>query len=52
MDWETGRYALVVDTALEDSAGNNLARPFEVDVFERIDTQAGPEFVRVPFTVQ
>jgi len=47
--WGDGKHELVIDTALEDSAGNNLAGPFEVDVFERVDKQAGPEFVRVPF---
>jgi len=50
--WAAGAYELVIDTALEDSAGNNLARPFEVDVFERVDQKAGPEFVRLPLTIQ
>jgi hypothetical protein len=50
--WATGKHQLVIDTALEDSAGNNLARSFEVDVFERVDKQAGPEFVRLPFEVK
>lgn len=49
--WVAGQFAVVVDTALEDSTGNNLARPFEVDVFEQVDKQPGPEFVRIPFTV-
>jgi len=42
----------VIDTALEDSAGNNVARPFEIDVFDRVDQNPGPEFVRLPFTVR
>ena len=50
--WAAGKHELVIDTAFEDSAGNNLARPFEVDVFERVDKQAGPEFVRLPFTIK
>lgn len=50
--WVAGKHELIIDTALEDSAGNNLARPFEVDVFDRVDKQAGPEFVRLPFNVQ
>jgi hypothetical protein len=49
--WEAGPYALVVDTALEDSAGNNLQRPFEVDVFRQVDARPGPELVRVPWMV-
>jgi hypothetical protein len=50
--WMAGKHELVIDTALEDSTGNNLARAFEVDVFERVDKQAGPEFVRVPFEIR
>jgi hypothetical protein len=49
--WAAGKFALVVDTALEDSAGNNLARPFEVDVFEKIDASPEPELIRIPFAV-
>lgn len=48
--WQEGAYALVVDTALEDSAGNNLQRPFEVDVFREVDARPGPEYVRLPWT--
>ena len=35
--WQSGRYYLEVGTVLEDLAGNTLDRPFEVDVFERIE---------------
>jgi len=49
--WATGKHALVVDTALEDTAGNNLARPFEVDVFEKVDASSEPERIRIPFSV-
>ena len=49
--WREGSYSLVADTALEDTAGNNIARPFEVDVFERVDDKTGPEFVRIPFSI-
>jgi len=47
--WAAGGYSLVVDTTLEDTAGNNLARAFEVDVFEKIDKGPTTEFVRIPF---
>jgi hypothetical protein len=49
--WAAGNYFLVADTALEDTTGNNIARPFEVDVFERVDDKPGPEFVRIPFSI-
>ena len=35
--WKAGRYTLRAATILEDLAGNSLGRPFEVDVFERIE---------------
>lgn len=47
-----GNYSLVIDTALEDSAGNNVARPFEIDIFEQVDKTPGPEFVKLPFTIR
>lgn len=50
--WQAGSHALVVDTALEDSAGNNLQRPFEVDVFQEVDARPGPELVRLPWRVE
>jgi len=49
--WESGSFSLVVDTTLEDSAGNNLSRPFEVDVFDKIERQVVAEYVRIPFVV-
>lgn len=49
--WTAGQFALVVDTTLEDSAGNNLTRPFEVDVFRTVEKQVEPEHVRVPFAI-
>jgi hypothetical protein len=49
--WPGGQFVLVVDATLEDTAGNRLTKPFEVDVFDRVDDSAVPEFVRIPFTV-
>ena len=34
------------------SAGNNVARPFEIDIFEQVDKTPGPEFVKLPFTIR
>jgi hypothetical protein len=50
--WAAGDYSLVVNTTLEDSAGNNLARPFEVDVFGTAAKQIAPEYVRLPFSIR
>jgi hypothetical protein len=49
--WTAGKHHLVVDTTLEDTAGNNLQRPFEVDVFREVDKKPAPEYARIPFTV-
>jgi hypothetical protein len=35
--WKTGSYRVLVDTALEDLAGNRVGRPFDVDTFERVE---------------
>ncbi len=51
-NWPAGQFNLVADTALEDSAGNNLARAFEIDVFDRVDAKPGPDFVKIPFTIR
>jgi hypothetical protein len=38
--WRAGSHTLRVDTILEDLAGNSLGRPFEVDVFEKVEDRA------------
>jgi hypothetical protein len=35
--WKKGSYTLRVGTVLADLAGNMIDRPFEIDVFERVD---------------
>ncbi len=50
--WRAGRYHLVADTRLEDLAGNNIARPFEVDELHPIERERKTEIVRLPFEVK
>jgi hypothetical protein len=38
--WRKGDHSLRVDTILEDLAGNSIGRPFEVDVFEKVEDRA------------
>lgn len=38
--WPAGSHGLRAATVLEDLAGNSLERPFEVDVFDRIEEHA------------
>lgn len=49
--WQAGGHRLVVDTALEDLAGNSIGRAFEVDVFRTVERQAVSVTVTIPFEV-
>jgi hypothetical protein len=49
--WKAGDYALVMDTALEDLAGNSIGRPFEVDVFRPVQRTVKTETVRLDFRI-
>lgn len=50
--WQVGRYQVMIDTRLEDSAGNSVRRPFEVDVFHPIERRRQVETVRLPFVIE
>lgn len=51
--WSAGTYELVALALLEDLAGNQIGKPFEVDVFDRIDSPDDvPETHRIPFAVR
>ena len=43
--WQAGSYRLWIDTTLEDVAGNSIKRPFEVDVFRKIEKRQKVEAV-------
>lgn len=49
--WNEGEYFLSVDMDLEDHAGNSIARPFEIDVFDKVERRIEREYVRIPFVV-
>ena len=51
-NWEQREYKLLVDTALEDLAGNRVGRPFDVDTFNRITVRTNRGVVAVPFRVR
>ena len=51
-DWIAGSYELIALTVLEDLAGNQIGKPFEVDIFERIDAPDDiAETYRIPFVI-
>jgi hypothetical protein len=49
--WAANDYVLVIDTLLEDLAGNSIAKPFEVDKFDKVQSQITTELHEVPFTI-
>ncbi|MGH7225422.1 MAG: Ig-like domain-containing protein [Gemmataceae bacterium] len=50
--WKAGKYHLVADTRLEDLAGNNIGRPFEVDELRTVEREKKTETVQIPFAVK
>jgi hypothetical protein len=49
--WNAGSYELVVDTVLEDLAGNRIGRPFEFDQTGTIDQQVQAETISIKFEI-
>jgi hypothetical protein len=49
--WRAGRYQVTIDKDLEDLTGNSVGRPFEVDLFEKIERKTVVETVSLPFQV-
>lgn len=50
--WRAGAYALLALDILEDLAGNQIGRAFEVDNFDTVDKSPNPQTIRLPFTVR
>jgi len=50
--WTAGAHRLIVDTGLEDLAGNKIGQPFDIDVFDRVTEHITTTTVDVPFTVR
>jgi hypothetical protein len=50
--WKPGAYRLVVDTAIEDLAGNHIGQPFDVDVFENVTEHITTRTIDLPFDVR
>ena len=48
--WDGSSYRIVALSILEDVAGNQINHPFEVDLFERVDSVAAPTRYTVAFT--
>ncbi len=49
--WSSGDYEIVVETILEDVAGNNLRHVFDVDLSEASDRAVDEDRISLPFRV-
>jgi hypothetical protein len=52
LPWRAGEYRIVVLTILEDPQGNQIDKPFEVDMFDRVDKSGAAERKYIPFVVK
>jgi hypothetical protein len=50
--WKAGSYRLVIDTGLEDLAGNHIGQPFDIDTFNQVTRQITTKMVSLPFSVK
>ena len=51
-EWAAGTMSLVVDTVLEDLAGNSVGKPFEVDLLEKGSREVLPKAVSILFEIE
>jgi hypothetical protein len=50
--WRHGRYQIIIQTTLEDLAGNNIGKPFEVDLFEGVERRLSTTSVKLSFEIR
>ena len=50
--WQAGPYDLLALDTLEDAAGNQIGKAFEVDKFDTVDKSPNPQRITIPFTVR
>jgi hypothetical protein len=50
--WRAGDYELIVDTAIEDLAGNHIGQAFDIDTFERVTRHIIANTISLPFAVR
>jgi hypothetical protein len=49
--WRAGNYQLIVDTGIEDLAGNHVGQLFDIDVFEHVTEHITTQTMTLPFAV-
>jgi hypothetical protein len=49
--WSAGDHRLLIDAGLEDTAGNRIGEPFDIDVFDKVSEHLTTRTITLPFTV-
>jgi hypothetical protein len=49
--WKAGEYHVAVQTTIEDLAGNNIGKPFEVDLFDPVQRRLTNSVVKIAFEI-
>jgi hypothetical protein len=50
--WKAGDYRLVVNTGIEDLAGNHIGQPFDIDTFDRVTEKIVTETTSLPLRIR
>jgi hypothetical protein len=50
--WKPGDYQLIVNTGLEDLAGNHIGQPFDIDTFDRVTERITTETISLPLPIR
>lgn len=50
--WNPGAYRLIIDTSLEDLAGNKIGQPFDIDVFDHVTERITSSTTSLPFEIR
>lgn len=50
--WQRGQHQLVVQTTIEDLAGNNVGKPFDVDLFQGGQRRLTSSIVKLPLPIR
>ena len=50
--WQRGQHQLVIQTTIEDLAGNNIGKQFDVDLFEGVQRRLTSSTVKLPLPIQ
>jgi hypothetical protein len=50
--WKAGKYSLVIDTGIEDLAGNHIGQLFDIDTFQEVTEHITSKTVSLPVTIR